>query len=214
MATVNSLVLALAQKIDPYTKEGVEIIDTTIDSAAGNSFTAAQRLQIYNDARVALMRAILNTQGPESTSLSVPGTIVNADISWSATVATRPTDMIAFVSMRDSANVPMTLLPASLMNEVESGKNPYLTSTATLAYVFEVGTQFLYLGSVSHAGTGKIRYVKLANWVTADVTKATTATETIDIRLHPQLLEIAQAISQEMGTVEVGALASKLIGGQ
>jgi hypothetical protein len=208
--------VSLTQRVDPYTKDGVEITAANVGTVAGNSFTAQRLLDCYNEARVALARALMNTLSLEEASLQLGGMTKNEAITWASQVATKPTDMIAFLSMETVAGVPMTLLPSSWIGPTKAGNNPHLASTATRINIFDVGTQYVYYGTSSFVANGsgyRIRYIGIGTWVLADVT-AGTAVETIEARLHPVLLELAAAISNEMGTVEIGALATKLLGGK
>jgi len=59
----------------------------------------------------------------------------------------------------------------------------------------------------------RLYYYSLGIFVLSDVTGGTT-TETMNIRLHPALLEVAEAIALEMGQDEVLSLARTLTGGK
>jgi len=214
--TVQSLVLQLAQRVDPRTDDGTELTLANIGTVSGSIFTAQRLLDIYNHARITLLQALILSHNKDDVVSLVGGTVKNEAITWTSQSATIPTDLIEFVSMKNAAKVPMILCPSSWMSDVESGGNTDLVSTASNLLIFESGANYIFLGTASlvpNANTYRIRYIGLTNWALSDVTTG-TATETIDVNLHPVLLELAQGIALEMGAVELNALAARLLGGK
>jgi len=84
---------------------------------------------------------------------------------------------------------------------------------AALRAVFHEGTRFVANSGVTYipnASTYILTYTGLTDWTLSDVTGG-TAVETINKRYEPMLLQIGEAISREVGRVELNALAENLL---
>ena len=216
MATVQSLMAQLAQRVDPRTKDGTEITTSNVGSVAGTRFTAQRLLDIYNHARLALTQSLLMTKSKAEVTSMAGGIVKSGAITWASQQAAKPSDFIDFVSMCNASNVPMTLLPATHIDVVRQGSNPHYTCTASNLLIFDVGANFVFVGTASlvpDLSTYVLTYIGITEWVLANVTGGSTQ-ETIDEMLHPALLEMAQAVALEMGSLELLALGAKLTGGK
>lgn len=88
---------------------------------------------------------------------------------------------------------------------------PNYTQSATNRHVWESGTTFVH-SSTFVTGTVSIMYIGITDFTLANVLSGTTSETFADQHL-PALLELAEAISLEMGGSELTSLADKLLGG-
>ena len=176
-------------------------------------------LNNYLGARIALFNVLSQTYRGDELSVIVSGTVIRTTIAFATdgTVVSvsKPVDYIRFVSMADVINVPIIRLPETLLTTVLGGRDPHFVESATNMFVFEEQTKIVHhSGFIVNAEVVKFSYFGLPTYTITDVLNAATTVEAINEQFHPQLIELATAISDGRGVAEVNALASKLLGGK
>jgi len=214
---VQSNLLKLALRVDPtdYTTNA-EFTSATIGVDPGESFSAQRLLDIYNESRMALYQALRTTLGREQLYNDV-GALVgkSSSFTFAAGVATKPTGYVDFLSLFDAAGSQIFLLPPNLMDVVgTAGTGSYYKETATNRFIFESGNTFISLSGttyVPNASTYVVNYLSVPLFALADVTGGTTI-ESFNDKYIPMLLDLAEAKCGEEGSLDVLAMAKKLLG--
>lgn len=196
-----SILLEFVRAVDPYGgASGTEITASNIHSQDGEKWTAQQRLDIYNQARFALLTALHAL--PKVLMLQLSGALVVNKTDWqwtlsgSTSTAAKPTGFIEFISAETNGGVPMILLDQTLISVVLKGDNPNYVQSASNIHIFEVGGNFIHFGTyVTSASNYKLQYVGLSRFTLTDVTTATAAQETFNDIYYPALVDIATQIA-------------------
>ena len=218
---VQTVALKLALVVDPRTKAGDSFVASSpaagqaaIGVTDGDKFTSQRLLDCYNFGRFALFSALRQSLPPKKMAEAVAATFQSAAITWTYsspdTTAPKPAGYLKLESLAIAAAVRAIVLPNNLIGEVRAAINPQLTqNAATNVLAFENTTNFLAPAIDVH-GTGKIDYYGISNWDLSDITGGSTV-EVFSTELEPILLELAEAVCNEQGMIQVGALANKLI---
>lgn len=191
--------------------------------AVGGSFPAQRLLDIYNDARYVLFQALKERFNFDKDMISKEvGAIVTVNqaftftLTGSVAIGPKPTGFLDFIACNNATNVPLILLPTTLLQEVLRGVNPQYTQSASNIFIFDVGQNLTHYGTlVTTLSTYQLIYLGITAWTLTDVVGyggASLGNESYNDRYHVMLLEVAQAISKEMGRTEVLALAKSLLG--
>ena len=213
--TAQSALLKLQQRIDPYTKAGVEITAATIGTVDGDRFTKQRLLDIYNEARMVLFSVMRQTMSEEEFAKNISALYLSASITFTFstpdTTAPKPAAFMKLETlMSATASLPVIIMPNEYLEAVQRSDTFYTQSVTDNLIGFEQGTNFL-LPAINAAGTGKIYYYGITDWALSDITTG-TATEKFSEEYIPVILQLAQAIANEQGSKQVNALAMQLIG--
>ena len=167
MATVKDMVVRFAQIVDPYTKAGVALTSSTIDDTDGDRFTIQRRLDIYNDARFALFRAMRKMMSRKDLTEAISGNVVETQIEFTAASNryeyTLPTGYVRFISLDGFSTTskkmePILLLPTTYVGMVRLGQMLSYVQTNNIRFVFEIGTKLIHFGTylADHLVTGTV----------------------------------------------------------
>lgn len=182
-----------------------------VGSVDGASFQRQRILDIYNQARMALFNAFDGALSKAEKIKAISGAIVKkTDFTFASGVASKPTGFIEHIRLTNLAGTEVSVLPSSLIRQLksrESAANPIVFDYGT---VFESQNGSTY---VADAATYILRYFGITNFTLSDILGGSTV-ETFNENFYPAIIELAQAIAAEQGTVQVNALAKKLIGAQ
>lgn len=207
-----------------YTSGGTAV-PALIGSVDAAAVTKQRFLDVYNQSRYALFNAMKNSMTRAQLSESVGALVVsisNFSFTLASTVstATKPSGYIDFIGLSNASDVPIFLIKDDFINDVREGSNLDFKQSATNMFVFDVGQQFVSYGTtgvnsgnsfLTTAATYKLIYYGISDFTLTDVLGNTT-TETYNEQYHPLLIELAEAIFDEQGTVQINALATKLLG--
>jgi hypothetical protein len=209
MATVQSLLLQFVRSVDPYTKTGVEITSATIGTVDGDRFTKERQLDCYNRGRREAVFALSSRLSSADWSKDMSGMIVSsATITFSSGTATKPDGYIQKILLTKSNGSVVSIVRPEDYAEV----SPFESASAPV--VQELSSSFKASSStIVPNGSYVLSYYGITDFTLADVTGG-TVTETINERWHPLVLELAEAVANGQGSVEVNALAHALIGGK
>jgi hypothetical protein len=215
-----SILLEFVRAVDPYGRpSGTAIAAANIHSQEGEKWTVQQRLDIYNQARFALLNAMLGAF-PGKALLEESGALTQNKTDWTWTLsgstssAPKPTGYIDFINAATAANVPMILLGNEFIGVVPEGENPNYIQSASNIHIFEMGTNFINFGTfVTSASTYKLRYIGLSVLVIADITTASAVSESFNDRYYTSLIELATLISGGASEAEAIAIAKTKLRG-
>jgi len=213
--TVRELIFKLAERIDPYDKDGVQFTIDTILTKDGDGFTAQRLVDIYNDARSILLLALQSTLPPEEFFRVSPGAAKQVPLYFQGGEAKKPSDYIAPISIYDTSGNQILILPISLapivMKADHNQLNPHFRESTNNRFVFEQRDRFTALtAAYIPDGWYNFWYVGLPAFTIANIVTENVS-ETFDDRWYVVILEIAEAIAMEHGMAEVNALARTLI---
>jgi len=218
--TVQSLMLEFALLVDPRMKDETVFSLSTIGVNDGDKFTKQELLDYYNKARFALFQACSQVYGETELSSKLSNLIKNSVITFTLSgveaTASKPSDYVKALSVDDSSNSTQVLiLPMYYLSIVRSKTNQdFVQTTTTNRFLFEKETVFLGINDPAGAfPNGKqlnLNYYALSNYTLSDVTGGTVKEAYPDI-LHPILIELAVAVSNEQGYSEVLNLAKLLV---
>ena len=192
---------------------GGTVTPARIGSSRGNVFEPQQLLDIYNQARFAAFAALRAKYGDDKRTLQreVGALLTSATVTFTgATPASgaKPTGYVDFVSLSDGSGV-IHLIGADRIQAVLEGR-PNYTQSATNRLVWESAGNIVH-SSTFVAGATTLRYIGLSDFSLTNVLSGTSY-ETFNDQHIPALLELAEAISQELGGHELSSLAAKLFG--
>lgn len=186
-----------------------------VGSVDGDKFPRQRILDIYNEARFVLFGALRSVYPTDELVKLITGTIVNnTSFTFSSGSATKPTGYIQGISLADSSNVPIYILPSTMASVVAAGANPHFTESATNRYVFDEGTTLVSVSGSTYVANGssyKLRYLGITTYTLSDVLGNST-TESFNEDLIGFVVEIGNAIANEAGNQAVMALAQSLVG--
>lgn len=180
-----------------------------VGSVDGAAFARQRILDIYNQARMALFNALDGAMSPAQKIQAISGAIVqDTAFAFSSGLATKPTGFLQHIRLTTAAGVEVSVLPFGLVRQLknrESATNPIVFDRGT---VFESQNGSTY---VSNASDYILTYFGVTNFTLANILGGSTV-ETFNENYYPVIIELAQAIAAEQGTVQINALAKKLIG--
>jgi hypothetical protein len=208
MSTVKSLILRLAQRIDPYTKAMVELNSTTVGTTDGDKFTIQRRVDIWNEARFALGNAIDKKYPNDKKQRQSAGEIYkDAAFVFASGVAAKPSDMIDPILLTNASGTVITILPPAMIIQARD------LISATNLMVFDYTTSFTALDGDTYVVDGSdyvLYYYRIPTYAISDVAGSTV--ESFEDRWVPTLLQLAEAIANEMGQQAVNQVAENLLG--
>ena len=181
-----------------------------VGSVDGASFPRQRILDIYNQARMALFQAMDNVLSLEEKIIAISGTVIKkTDLTFTSASAPKPTGFIQAIYLTDVSGDQITILPLSVFRELKD------RHSVSNRMVFDYGTVFEAPSTsttiIPNAATYILRYYGISSFTLSDILGGTTV-ETFNENYYPIIIELAQAIASEQGTIEVNALAQKLIG--
>lgn len=186
------------------------IVGALVGSAPGQKYPVPQRLlDIYNEARWEVLRTLLGIFSQDERLLRLSGLIkTEANLTFAAGAASKPNGYI----------LPVNLYKPDLSNPVSVVSLQYGAALRPLEgasnrFVVELGSQLKSLNGTTYVdGAGwTLEYIGLTKFTLTDVFGNTT-TEPFNDEFYPLLLEVAQAISLEIGSVQIGAMIRKFLG--
>ena len=212
MATVQSLVLKLLNRVSVTLDTGTEITSSNISTwgtSGSDKFSAQRIVDIYNDARFTLASAVDLTYPDQRKSLVISGTITkNTTFQFASGSATKPTGFIKVERLTTSAALQITVLPTAMIQQTRD------LNSATNPIVYDYGTVFAQetvdTSIIPNASTYILWYYGITTYTVSDVTGGST-TEQFNEQFHPIIIELSVAIANEMGNQQVNALAQKLL---
>jgi hypothetical protein len=167
MSTIQTQLVRLAQRVDPFTKDGTELTAANIGTVAGDRFTAQRLLDCYNEARMILAQTISVMMPTRKKSLAISGNIVrDTAATFTSGVLTKPSGFVETLSLMTSAGQLISVLPASsvaLTRYLDSANNPIVYEEAA-AFRSENGTAY-----IPNASTYVFRYYGITNFGLASV---------------------------------------------
>lgn len=185
-----------------------------VGSVDGASFSRQRILDIYNQARMALFQAMDNALGLEEKITAISGTVIKttgaSNLTFTSGVASKPSGYLQTIRLTKSDGTQITVLPMSLYRQLKD------KISATNLMVFEYGTTFESPDTATPlppngTNTYILWYFGISNFTLSDILGNTTV-ESFNENYYPIIIELAQAIASEQGTIAVNALAQKLIG--
>lgn len=205
-ASVALLVADLAAKINPFNKDGVKITEANIASVDGSRYSVERRLRIYNDARTILSTILVDSLERVELAAKVPGATVLEPISFVGGIADKPASYVVPYSLVDAVGDPIRIVQpsqADLIRDLE---------TQGRRFVVEYGDRFASLRQDTFIPDGdySITYFSLPIYSVVDLDGSMQ--ESFDLRWHPLILEIGQALSTEYGTVNLGSVLKRFYG--
>jgi len=215
------MILKFLGRVDPYLKTGVQVVyGTNFAGGAGNwqtdggeKLTAQRVVDIYNEARIVLFKG-LKEQSKDTAELTKKAANLISYVSnlqFTAAIANKPAGYLGFISLTDNAGVPIILLDSTFYPIVASSLDPAYTQTATNRFIFDIGTQFVgYSTWIPDASNYKLLYFGITDFTLAQAVDGSTV-ETFNDRYLGILLELAVAIANEQGNMDILALSQKLI---
>jgi hypothetical protein len=219
--TVQAMMLKLLQRIDPqgqnpsnsYIPESYSL--STVGVYDGERFLKQRQLDIYNEARLELMRALQFRMPKEKAAILGKGVVKEVSGSPSAGVYTLPADYFYISGLDAGTGKEIYLIPAHYAPAVKRGRNPYRTESASVFFVYPEGLTIKSPNGATYFAnsvTVTVWYYGLSQYALSDVTGGSTVEAFDDIFIIP-LLEIAEAISLEMGREELNKLIQVQIAG-
>ncbi len=190
-----------------YTSGGT-VTGALIGSADGKRFTRQRLLDIYNDARIVLAQIGLKLYGKARAGVELSGIVTQkTNLQFATGVASKPSGFVDTILLTDVNNAPIAVVSA---NEIQ-----YLLGyeSATLRFVIDMDTSFKTLSGVTYvpdASSYILWYYGLTPWTLAQVLDGTT-NETYQEDVLYILIEIAEAMANEFGSVELNGLAARLL---
>lgn len=210
MATVQAQILELIQRVDPAAEGGTTITAANLATNDPESFTKQDLLNYYNEARIVAYNAAVQVLPPMVRAKHLSGLITKATgQTFAAGVLNKPAGYLEAVLLTDVDANKITILPASTIEfskHLDSVDNPLVYEEDT-AFRSEHGNTYIpddtdYI----------LRYYGLVGWTVANITTdSPLPSETFNIGLQPLLLQLAEAICNEIGGAEVNALAKRLV---
>ena len=184
-----------------------------IGSSRGNVFEPQQLLNIWNQARFAAFGALRAKYGNDKRTLQreVGALLTSVTVTFTgATPAsgTKPIGYCDFVSLSDGSGT-IHLVGADRIQAILENRPNYVQSS-TNRQVFEVGTVFQHSATFV-TGNTTLRYLGITDFTLTNVLSGTSS-ESFNESYLNTILELSEAIAQEMGGNDLGALAKKLLG--
>lgn len=211
--------LDLASSIDARTDAGVALAEADMNSVAGEKFTAQQRLDIYNQARIAYLSNYARVQGVEG--LFLQGGVIKPPVTGSIALVSgtygfeKPSDYITLISLYDSTKTSqIIILPPTMYADSLAGRNADILENSAIKqiYMFALGTRISNSDATLNADSYTLIYIGCTLWTLANLDASTQ--ETIEDNNWPIVKELAIRIANQWGNAEVDALALTLLGGK
>lgn len=209
---VQAAILNLLQRIDQKLKTGALITSVNIatwGTDGGDKFQAQRIMDIYDEARLVLLKTIDRLYPKDMKAKQISGVIKKkADLQFAAGEATKPTGFLVEERLYTVAGVQITILPVSDMFETEDLNN------AANPIVYDYGTKFAQKTAdtaiIPNASTYVLWYYGISTYTIADVTGGATVEE-FNQEWIPVILQLAEAIAMEQGSKQLNALAEALV---
>ncbi len=209
--TVQAMMLKLVHRIDPegknpsnsYIPEAYTL--STVGVYDGERFLKQRQLDIYNQARIELMRALQFKMPKEKAAIYGKGVIKEDSASPSGGVYNLPSDYFYIIGLDAGSGKEIYLVPSQYAAAVRRGGNPYKTESANVFFVYPEGATLRSPNGATYFAntlTVTVWYYGLTQYTLTDVTGGTTMEAFDDIFINA-LLEIAEAISLELGRQEL-----------
>jgi hypothetical protein len=207
--TVQDVFLKIIRKVSPYSKDGVEITSANLSSQQPDRHTRARFVDIYQEARIALMDALMQQPNTQETLKEF---IVVEDTFGAGPHATLPypDNFVGTISVEDGGEV-YEILPAPMEAVINSERLPAYTASTSRRFVVHRSEGIILLPS---AADPVLVYVEIDDITEADVLSETPKDERFNVRFIPHILELAQAIANEYSLSDINALARSLVGAQ
>jgi hypothetical protein len=130
---------------------------TTLCVSDGDSFTKQRLVDIYNEARMSLFKALKNVMTKDQLTAAIGGAITDVVMTFTATYGNRytyalPSGFIRAISLDGYAYgnadmlTPIIILPATMIDIVR-GNDPTFAQSNTNRFVFEIGTNLIHFGN-------------------------------------------------------------------
>jgi len=207
---VRDLHVDLVQRIDPYTKTGVELTSSNIETSAGDKFLRQRTMDIYNEARLILAGVLERQLSREEAAIAVSGNVVViTNLTFASGSANKPSDYIRAILLTDNANAQIVVLPVTMIEALRD------LESSTLRFVIDEGAVLRRIegsSQVPDASDYVLYYYGLTIFLTTVLNSGSTVDESFNDQWHPVILQLAVAIAHEQGQNEVLSLASKLVG--
>lgn len=185
------------------------LVGALVGAAPGQKYPVPQRLlDIYNEARFETLRSLLGIFPQGERLLRLSGLIKTATVAFVAGVGSKPTGYIIPVHLfQTNLSNPISILSAqfgSALRDIEGTEN---------RFVEEVGSQFKSRNGLTYIPDGDytLEYIGLDKFTLSNVF-GNTVTDPFNDDFYTLILEVAQALSQEVGSIQIGALIRKYLG--
>jgi hypothetical protein len=178
-----------------------------VGSTDGDAHLLQKHLDIYNQARMALVAAITEEMPPVARSIYVSGAAKQVtNFTFAAARATKPIGYVEPLTLKTLAGITVSVLPVLLRDataHLDAPNNPI---------VYEIGAELVGVNilSVPNAATYIFEYMQVTDFTWADISGNVTL-ETINESIYPDLLEMAQAVAREVRLVELNAMGRELV---
>lgn len=185
------------------------VVGGLVGSAPGQKYPVPQRLlDIYNEARFETLRTLLGILPQNERLLRLSGLVKSATVAFAAGVGSKPTGYILPVNLyQTNLSNPISVVSAqygSALRDIEGPEN---------RFVEEIGTQFKSRNADTYIADGNytLEYIGLDKFTLTDVF-GNTVTDPFNEEFYTLILEVAQALSEGIGSVNIGALIQKFLG--
>lgn len=189
-----------------YTLGGT-LTGALIGSVDGNRFTRQRLLDIYNDARIVVAQTGMKVYGRKWAGKELSGAVqVTTTFQFTAGVGQKISGYLDGILLYDTNKNEISI--------VEVADIPFLRTleSSSLRFVIDTGQTVQSISGntfIPDASTYTLWYYGIPVFTLSDVLGGVT-TETLNDAALYILLEIAEAIANEVGTAELNALARKL----
>jgi hypothetical protein len=204
--TVQELVTRLHRRIDPLTDENVEITTSTVGTVDGQSFPKQRILDVYNEARKSLAASFRLVVPTWFSTREVSGCLVRIEnLQFAEGSATKPDGYIYPERLTDGDGGKIVIMGLDRVGAVKDFES------ATKRYVLDIGNNFVAESGkqfVTNASNYILWYFGVKDWALSDVTGGTSV-ETYNEIWHNHLLEIANAIANEVGQDQISLMTIK-----
>jgi len=183
-----------------------------VGSEDSSRLTRQRILDIYNDARRAYVRSVIEVLPEHVASRTLSGVLEKvSNLTFTSGVAALPVGYMSTVLLTDSSSNDIQVIPSSMLNRVKD------LESLTLPFVEEQGVSLTAPSGLTYIPNGStyiLRYYGIVPYSLSDILTDVPATEGIRDGDIPFLVEIADALSRGLAYNEALSLASKLLGGK
>jgi hypothetical protein len=193
-------------RVDPLTDDGVTIDASNVGTVDGQSFPKLDGLRVYNDARKSLAASFRLVVPTWFSTREVSGCLVRIEnLQFAEGSATKPDGYIYPERLTDGDGGKIVIMGLDRVGAVKDFESP------TKRYVLDIGNNFVAESGkqfVTNASNYILWYFGVKDWELSDVTGGTSV-ETYNEIWHNHLLEIANAIANEVGQDQISLLTIK-----
>lgn len=176
--------------------------------SVGGAFSSQRLLDIYNDARFTLFRAMRSVMDKASLTQAIRGNVVlKTNLQFASGSADHPTGYVAAISLADTNAYNIPIIPATQVNILKG------LQSSTNRFVYEKGTTFFNDDTttyVANASTYVLKYYGITTFTLTNVL-AGTATEEFAPEYEPLIVELASDIANDVNIQDVADKAKKLV---